>query len=130
MKRIFAIVLLSFAYSSAAAEWVPLDQTVKGKVYVDPKTKKRDGDMVRLWTLFDYIQGQGMMFNGVLVQSVKDQKQFDCKNDTFRMISFVGHPGAMGGDVALLSKDTPNAVWQSVVPETINQIIFDYACSK
>ena len=130
MKRLLATTLLSLVCFVAHAEWVYLNFTGKGKVYVDPKSKKRDGDVARIWILTDYFEGQRIMYGDRQIVSDKAQEQFNCREDTYRLVSLVIHPEAMGMGMTLASHNFPNQPWQPVVPASITQVIFDYACSK
>ena len=53
------IVLLLLSSGPAYAEWVPVDEhdqagTTESTSYVDLDTIRRNGDLVKMWVLFDY----------------------------------------------------------------------------
>jgi hypothetical protein len=78
MTRLFLITLLVLSGGPAYAEWVEVDRNDQAgmTVYVDPDTIRHEGDLVKMWELFDHKTTQNI---GVgLFMSRKDQREYDC----------------------------------------------------
>ena len=54
LTRLLLITLLALSSGPAYAEWVKVNENDTFTVYVDPDTIRRKGDLVEMWTLYDY----------------------------------------------------------------------------
>ena len=55
MTRLLLIALLMLSNGPAYAEWVAIGSSDDGvTAYADPDTIRRKGDLVEMWTLYDY----------------------------------------------------------------------------
>lgn len=102
-------------------------------VYYDPKTIRRDGDLVTLWQLRDYKMMQGNAPFGMFMMSphrffsTKTKKEFDCRRHIVRLLAsseYVQHMGTGTSNAALISQSHG----QPVEPGSINQALWDVAC--
>ena len=129
-------------------EWVAVEKSYLSPeiqtVYVDPATIRREGNLVTLWQLVDYkwMQGTGAVINpyrfGRLYRyqlaphgffSTKTRKQFDCAEKLVRLLEFTEfshHMGTGRRNNGSVDQDT----WIPIEPESINQALWEVACSK
>ena len=133
------ITFLVLSSVPAYAEWVAVEKNylVPGlqTVYVDPDTIRREGDLVTMWQLIDFKWMQGNAGVGRLgfgphrFLSTKTHKQFDCAETRLRLLAFTEFSGRMGtGIPADGYVDKGN--WITVEPDSINQALWEVACSK
>jgi surface-adhesin protein E len=69
MTRLFLFILLFLSSGPAFADWMSLGESDSGTtVYADPTTMRREGDLVKMWVLFDFKkernQGKRFIFVG------------------------------------------------------------------
>jgi Surface-adhesin protein E len=122
------ITLLVLSSAPAYAEWVEIAATDYGMtVYVDPDTIRHEGNLVKMWELFDHKTTQTI---GVgLFMSLKDQREYDCTKGRFRVVTFTQFSGNMGsGKLGYSNSDETK--WIPVAPQTMNQTLWKFACSK
>jgi hypothetical protein len=102
-------------------------------VYYDPKTIRRNGDLVTLWQLTDYKWMQGNAPFGTFMMgphrflSTKTHKEFDCALNTVRLLAsseFSRHMGTGTQNVVLVEQGHG----QPVEPGSINQALWEMAC--
>lgn len=130
MKHLLAAFLLMAVCSSAMAEWVFIGTTEdqSSTIYGDPATRRRAGDVVKVWILTNYAKPRKSP-NGFYT-SAKIQKNVDCKEERMRNLALVAYKGAMGiGDIDG-SENTPNSDWSPVVPDSLGESISQWACAK
>jgi hypothetical protein len=102
-------------------------------VYFDPKSIRRDGDLVTLWQLTDYKWMQGNApFKALLgphrVLSTKTRKEFDCAHNSVRMLASAEFSQHMGGGVQNAVAGS-QGYGQPVEPGSINQALWEVACA-
>ncbi len=95
--------------------------------YADPDTIRRKGELVKMWTLFDYKTVRTVAATSYL--SSRSQRQFDCAEERTRVLSFTWFSGKMEtGDILVSNND--ELKWQPVSPRTIDESLLTFACSK
>lgn len=117
--------------------WVAVDSTYQSPsremMYYDPKTIRRDGDLVTLWQLIDYKWMQGNAPFGMFMMSphrffsTKTHKEFDCAHNTVRLLAsseFSQHMGTGTQNAVLVEQ----GYGQPVEPGSINQALWEVAC--
>lgn len=117
--------------------WVALDSAYQSPsretVYYDPKTIRRNGDLVTLWQLTDYKWMQGNAPFGTFMMgphrffSTKTHKEFDCAHNTVRLLAsseFSRHMGTGIQNAVLVEQDAG----QPVEPDSINRALWEVAC--
>jgi surface-adhesin protein E len=129
MKRLFLIALLILSSGPVYAEWVEIVATDYGMtVYVDPDTIRHEGDLVKMWELFDFKTTQNIGLG--LFMSRKYQSEYDCTKERYRVLTFTQFSGNMGsGKLGYSNSDGSN--WDPVVAqENVNQTLWKFACGK
>jgi surface-adhesin protein E len=122
------ITLLVLSSGPAYAEWVEIAATDYGiTVYVDPDTIRHEGNLVKMWELFDHKTTQTI---GVgLFMSLKDQREYDCTKERFRVVTFTQFSGNMGsGKLGYSNSDETK--WIPVAPQSLIHTLWKFACSK
>jgi hypothetical protein len=127
MKRLLTTTLLSLACFSANAEWVLVSESLNRdfKFYADPTTRKRTGNVVRVWQLHDYAKPQ--MSDIKPYYSDKIYMQYDCvekTKQTLQINSFVGRMGS--GEMEGADTKPGNKIF--VAPDSISEHLFNFAC--
>ncbi len=128
MKRLFTTTLLSLACFSAYAEWIPFGTADDGsfKTYVDPTTYRRDGHLVKVWVITDFAKPQ--LFDGVWYSSTKNLQQYNCKEETHRIIFVSFYLKNMAQGNTHETRNQPNATWKPAIPGTTIEGDMIWAC--
>lgn len=123
------IALLFLSIVSAYADWemrLGSDETEE-KIYVDPDTIRRKGNLVKMWILEDYRTLQTV--GGASFLSHRAQCQFDCAEESIRELSSSYHSGHMAtGTIIWTNSD--EGKWKPVAPRTIGYYLWGLACRK
>src|SRR5512141_1257832 len=129
MTRLLLFILFFLSSAPAYAEWVEVggNEEAGVTVYADPDTISRKGDLARMWALFDSKTTQNI---GVgLFMSRKDQREYDCTRERYRVLTFTQFSGNMeSGTVSYSSSGEQQ--WVPVEPENTAQGLWKVACGK
>jgi len=129
MTRLLLFILLFLSGAPAYAEWVAVGGNEEAGVtaYADPDTISRKGDLAKMWALFDSKTTQNI---GVgLFMSRKDHREYDCPKERYRVLTFTQFSGNMGSG-KLGYSDSDGSNWEPVVPQSMNQTLWKFACGK
>ena len=129
MRKAIVMLLLAVVSSGAAAEWVKVGETSSATVYVDPATVRRDGDLVKIETLYDLKAAIVSKNNGKAYTSQKSQSAYDCKEAQWRMLSFSWYSKNMSeGKMVEYLSDTYK--WEPIRPGSGVEMLWQFACGK
>jgi hypothetical protein len=146
MRKIILVVLLTIVSSNAKAEWEKV-ATIHSQespeiqiAYADPSTIHKNDNLVNMWVLVDHHSGLSKamenrldkLFSGFkreITKSWKVQDEFDCKGEKLRMLSYTAFAEHMGNGEIVPSNTVTNR-WERVVPESIGQALWEFACRK
>jgi len=123
------LIVLVLSSGPVYAEWVLTsgDDVTGLKVYVDPDSIRRKGNLAKMWQLYDYKTVQTVAGDSLL--SIKRYNEFDCTEERTRMLAYTWFSGNMAtGKVVYSTPDEQN--WEPVVPRTINRTLWKVACDK
>ncbi len=125
----FLIALLALSSGPVYAGWVLTsgDDEAGLAVYVDPSTLRRNGNLAKMWQLYDYKTVQTVAGDSFL--SIKRFNEYDCTEERTRMLGYTWFSGNMGNGNVVYST-TEQLPWEPVVPRTINRSLWKVACSK
>jgi hypothetical protein len=129
--RFLLVMLLAMAGSAAEAEWLKVrSATASGGAdsYADPATISRNGDMVKMWHVYDYQTTHVIMGKAHL--SAKSLNEYDCKSEKVRTLSFSWHSGKMATGETVHSGDDSPTNWISVHPGSTVKGLWTVACAK
>lgn len=93
--RLFGLMILMLS-GPALASWELVRSTPGAvSVYVERETIERSGNLARIWSLFDLATAEQSP-NGLSFRSTRSRAEFDCANNTRRLLSVDFHEAAMG----------------------------------
>jgi hypothetical protein len=126
MKRLFTTALLSLTCFVANAEWVLVSEIESElKIYADPATKRRTGNVVRMWSLFDFAKPAA--WNGKAYYSSRIYKQYDCVEKTSQTLQSTRFAGKMLLGELVDSDNIPRDK-SFVAPDTAGEHMLNFAC--
>ena len=111
----------------ANAEWVRLTEADGMTVHFDPGTIRRNGNLVKIWLLYDY--KTPITTGGDAVFSTKMRSEYDCKGERVRTNSIFEMAGNMGKG-KVVSSSLAEGQWIPIAPETLGKREWKLACGK
>ena len=121
------ITLLLLSGGPACAEWVGLGYAEDATVYVDPDTIRREGDLAKMWVLWDYKTIKiGKDFSYLSSQWLE---QYDCVEPRGQPLASTYFSGNMGNGNRVFN-ETGGGGWWPVPPRSIAQNLWKVACNK
>ena len=127
------MLTLGLTCSSAMAEWTKVDKSANGKFtfYVDLVTIRVKGNTVKMWSLNDYIKPEpSAEGRGKFYKSAKGQSEYNCDEETKRLLAYSLHSKNMGLGEVLLSNYGFDGQWGAIAPDSIDSVLFSIACGK
>lgn len=126
MIRKFALALgLAALSATVQAEWVKAGDSDEATLYVDPTSKRKDGDSVLLWSLMDFREGPGAAAKPY--RSIQSQYQWHCKEARGRTLYYSWHSGPMGSGKTVNVQNSP-LEWRPVSAGSFMAIMRKAAC--
>ena len=119
-KTLFLAVLL--ATNSAWAEWVQVADNSNGKAYIDTETIRKDGNLVRVWQITNLKERHK---DGEL--SRRFRFEYDCKQESYRFMSFSEHSEPMAGGNTL-QNGTGDGIWRDLPPNSVGEAVLKKVC--
>jgi hypothetical protein len=134
MNKLLFSLMLIFVSGNAAAEWTLVggrgnDSTAKdySNDYLDLNTIRKTGNIVKVWGVEDFNSMQNL--NGSNYLSDKALFEYDCKEESFRTLSFTLYSGHLGTD-KVVSLNNFIGDWTPIVPESIAEAKWKVVCGK
>ena len=127
MKKIVLMMLL-FASTNVLAEWTKVTKDSKGSstLYVDIQSIRKNGNKVKMWTLFDYKTVQTSA--NVRFLSSLNRGEYDCSEETRRSLDFYWYSGNMKTGAIVYSAPHQTVQPKAVVPDSIDKHLLEVAC--
>jgi len=127
MRNVFLALTLCFFPTVTFAEWVYLGEVPDVvKVYVDPATKSRVGNIGRIWMVTDYMQ-PSFAADGKPFYSSKRLNQYDCNEKKGQVQKIVVYTGKMLTGEVVGSGNQPSKM-EPVQPSTVDNLVLRSAC--
>ena len=128
MTRLLLFILLFLNVGPAFADWMSLGESDSGTtVYADPTTILREGDLVKMWVLFDFKTVRTK--EGISYSSAKAHMEYDCADQRYEGLAVMYYPGNMGnGNV--LDRSSGKGKWLRISPGSLDQSLWKLACGK
>lgn len=126
--------LLAFIFLNsvpAHAEWRPVShaQGAGGfTIYVDPTTILRQGDLVKMFVLYDFKFVQAIKGKSYL--SATWLQQFDCAEPRSRPLAYKYHSDNIGNGKVMFAGDDEGNKWSPVAPKSAAAILWNIGCAK
>lgn len=111
----------------ANAEWVRLTEADGMTVHFDPDTIRRNGNLVKIWLLYDYKTPITTGRDTVL--STKMQSEYDCIGERVRTNPIFEIAGNMGKG-KVVSSSLAEGPWIPIAPDTLGKREWMVACGK
>lgn len=129
MTRLFLITLLVLSSGAVYAEWVKIGGNDENGLttYADPDTIRRKGDLVKMWTLYDYKIPQTEA--GVSYLSLRMQDEYDCTDERTRSLAVTSYSGNMESGKPIYNNSDAGK-WAPIAPRTLYQTLWKFACGK
>lgn len=141
MRKLILMMLLAVVGNSAMAVepavvrskaekgWVYIgsDKIDKIKIYANPSTINRTGNLARIWVMYDF--GKARTDGSLTYLSFKNHIEVDCKNEKARILNEVTYAGNMGGGKGITTNSPPDK-WGSIRPHTAVEKVWQVACAK
>lgn len=113
--------------ATASAQWMLVDEGKNGdKFYADPTTKKRAGNVVRIWEMQDYLKPEIAV--GKLSYSTVVYREYDCASKMVQTLQGTEFSGQMATGESLVTH-TRSANKSFVPPRTVAYTMLNYACN-
>jgi hypothetical protein len=128
MKRLLIGLALSLVATVTLAQpqWVLVVTATDGdKTYADPSTKRRTGNVVRIWELKDLKKPN--VIDGKTHYSDRTYYQYDCSEGTRQYLQSAGFSGKMGTGELIGSTSEPSKKL-FVAPGTVAEVLLNHAC--
>ncbi|OQW35251.1 MAG: hypothetical protein A4E19_16920 [Nitrospira sp. SG-bin1] len=109
------------------AEWLLVDRNDKAKIYVDPESIRRNGEVVSVWVLDDLKTAQNRGLSTFL--STRAQEEHDCSQKRFRLVAIERFAGNMGTGNSIYKK-SGESHWAPIPRESMAQSVWKYVCGK
>jgi hypothetical protein len=128
-KSLILVLALGACITTAQAAWkvvTPLEaNNGKWALYVDDEGIQKNGQRVRLWTLYDLPSGQ-LSVKEKDIRSIRDQIELDCERATYTSMGSSYSDGTMGaGQVILTLGASPE---EDIVPNSAFATIAKRTC--
>ncbi|MEI6790842.1 MAG: surface-adhesin E family protein [Myxococcaceae bacterium] len=120
------ISLVIFSPSSHA-NWTRFNEIDTEAVYVDLESIKAKGAVVSIWRLTDFIERQEPFTNPH--ESMQSLVHVDCQNNVLRNTYTFTYENQMGTGQAREAFDTPNAIWEPVIPDSVADSLAKMLCT-
>jgi hypothetical protein len=129
MKTKISIALVFATLSgSAFAEWEGAAGTDDSIIYVDRSTIRIMGQTSKMWSLIDLKTARNVA-DEKPYKSQKNQIQYECKEESYRILYSTRHSGKMGGGT-IVKTSTHEQTWAPVAPGSAVKILWEIACGK
>jgi hypothetical protein len=126
MRKLLIGLVLSVVASAAQAQWVLVTPDIDGdNYYTEPTTKKRTGNIVRMWELVDFKKPKA--FADKTYSSERVYWQYDCSEGTRQYLQSHGYSGQMGAG-EMIGTTTQAGVKFFVPPNTAAEALLNFAC--
>jgi|SRR5688572_3041314 hypothetical protein len=128
MTRLLLFILLFLNVGLAFADWMSLGESDSGTtVHADPTTIRREGDLVKMWVLFDFKTVRTK--EGVSYSSAKAHMEYDCADQRYEGLAVMYYSSNMGnGNV--LDRTSGKGKWLRISPGSLDQSLWKLACDK
>jgi hypothetical protein len=132
IKHFLLMALLGFLAEPAHSEWVKVMASIETgqTVYVDQDSIHRHGDLVEMWTLYDYKNSQRAGQDEYMSRKV--QNEFNCAQEVRRMLAVTEFSGNMGNGKVVYEKPSLLSAeprWTRAQPG-VGETLLKIACGK
>ncbi len=127
MKKAPICLVMMLLNLNASAEWLLRGSDDSHSEYIDYSTVRKYSNKAKHWIMVDYAAPQRLVNDSYL--SVKYQYEYDCKNESIRVLSFVFYSDNMGQGQVVVTDSTPSS-WTPVIPGSGGEARWKMLCLK
>ena len=128
MKKLLIGLMLLVVSGAASAEWTDVGDNDEITLYVDKTTIRRNGNLVKMWILYDFKSASVVV--GLSFLSNRSQNEYDCKEEKFRILEISYFSGQMLSGKVVISEDNMGRKWVAVPPSSVMEAQWKIACGK
>lgn len=121
-----ALAALMCGAVAQAEVWMEAGRSDDYVAYGDPSSVKRDGEIARMWSMFDYKTPQTGI-PGKTYLSIRRQFEYDCKHGKARILTASPYAANQAKGPPLLT-ETNTYNWRAVVPDSVDDALLKFAC--
>ena len=130
MSKLLIAVLLAAFSTSVLAEWTAIGENENSVQYANLSTIRKSGNKVKMWDLIDLKVVQVDKYDGARYLSLAVQYEYDCKEETVRMLMFNRHSKNMGAGEVVYSSGAVHREPDPISPDSVSEALFKLACGK
>jgi hypothetical protein len=116
--------------TNVMAEWTEVGSNDEMTVYIDFGTIKRKGSKVKMWSLYDLKTLKTSTLNNTRYLSQLIRKEFDCEEETKRLLDSYLYSGNMRSGDIVFSSTNIKLEAESIIPESMDALSLKIACYK
>ena len=129
MYKIILVMLLAIVSGNALAEeWIEIGGGKELTIYVESTFVHKEGDRVKIWTLHNFKTARKA--TGRTYKSMKMQSEYNCKEETTRILFLSEYSENNGGGKMVYSDSPHNSNWRPVPPDSTSKALLEIACWK
>ena len=128
MKLLIAALLAVFS-TNVLAEWTRVGGNDIYDTYADLSTIRKSGNKVKMWNLYD-LRVAEKSYDGTRYLSSSNQREYDCKEETERLLTFILYSKNMGAGEVVYSSGNVHDEFQPISPGSMGKSFFILACGK
>lgn len=125
-KKLGFALALAIVSSGVLAEWEEVGHSVDLTMYVDRATIRKSGTKVKMWDLRDYKEIVDLK-NLESYWSIKNQTEYDCKQEKYRSLHFSLYGGKMGSEQVIYASNSIED-WSPIPPKSLVESSWKAAC--
>jgi len=123
----YLLSLLMLIASPAWAEWEFVVETESGtQVFIDFQTVRKEAHRVKVWQLTNYPKLQNTP-SGLEIFSLRTRYEFDCKEETSRMLAITAFPEQYARGKELGHEGESNK-WEHIAPRSTHSEVLKKVC--
>lgn len=126
VRIVCALATLMCGAAARAEVWMEAGRSDDYVAYGDPSSVKRDGDVARMWSMFDYKTPQTGI-PGKTFLSTRRQFEYDCRLGKARILTASAYAANQAKGPPLVT-ETATRNWQTVAAESVDDALLKFAC--
>ena len=127
--KLLIVALLTVFSTNVLAEWTEVGGGDGITSYADPSTIRKSGNKVKMWSLYD-LRVAEKSYDGMRYLSSISQDEYDCKEETYRILALNLHSKNMGAGEVVYSSGNVHSEFTPMPPTSRVWTRFKVACGK
>jgi len=114
--------------NSTSTNWTEIGISGTATVYADLRSTRKQGDIVKMWNLLSFDTQQSVLGKRSF-RSMKNQVEYDCKQEQSRVIAIYTYPDKLGNGITI-DLDTNPKQWKPRPPDSAGDALWKLACGN